>query len=80
MIQQKNNYYYDSFHDICTIYLKKANSIYSTEESKGIFIMYDEDTDEIIGAEILYYSNRLKVNLEKKLPIQLMEIVNNLAI
>lgn len=80
MIQQKSNYYYDSSNDICSIYLKKANHVYSEEESKGIFIIYDENTDEIIGAEILYYSNRLKVNLQNKLPKQVMDIVNNLKI
>ncbi len=80
MIPQKSNYYYDSSHDICSIYLKKANHVYSEEESKGIFIIYDEDTDEIIGAEILYYSNRLKANLQKKLPKQVMDIVDNLKI
>lgn len=80
MIQQKINYYYDSSQDICNIYLKKATHVYSEEESKGIFIIYDEDTDEIIGAEILYYSNRLKSNLKKNLPKQVMDIVDNLEI
>lgn len=68
-IQTINNidYYYDSFFDTLNIYLGKAESFYSEEEVRGVFFIKDEETDVLIGIEILDYIRRTDKEIIKNL-------------
>lgn len=72
-----NRYYYDSLHDTLTVYLDKSKDMYSEEIYKGIYIIYDEYSDNIIGAEILDFKYRNIEQLKNRLPIEVMNVVNN---
>lgn len=81
MIQPKENkYYYDPLYDTLTIYLNKETNFYSEEEFSGIYIMYSEENDTVIGAEILYFKSRNNKLLSKRLPKEIMNIVDNVYI
>lgn len=69
MMQQKGiDYIYDSANDCLNIYLATARRFYSDEEQRGIYKIYNEETDDLIGVEIMYYSVRNKAQLSKMLP------------
>lgn len=78
MIQpRENKYYYDPLYDTLTIYLDKETNFYAEEEFSGIYIMYSEKNDVVVGAEILYFKSRNSKLLSERLPKEIMSIVNN---
>jgi uncharacterized protein YuzE len=79
MILQKNNleYYYDKIYDTLNLYIGKANSFYSEEEYNGVFFIKDEETDKIIGYEVMDFSKRNLELLKNRINIDLSSIVIN---
>ena len=63
MRQRKVNYIYDPATDCLNVYLATANRFYSDEEQKGIYKIYNEEKDDLIGIEIMYYRLRNMVQL-----------------
>lgn len=68
MQQKKVNYIYDPATDCLNVYLATATHFYSDEEQKGIYKIYNEETDDLIGIEIMYYSVRNKEQLSTLFP------------
>ena len=68
MIQQINNinYYYDSSY----VYLGRAHKFYSSESNSGIYLIKEEDSDRLIGVEILDFSLQDIAILKKSIPIK----------
>lgn len=83
MIQQINNikYYYDSSYDSLNIYLGRALKFYSCESNSGIYLIKEENSDRLIGVEILDFSLQDVALLKKSIPIKFdyEKILNSLS-
>lgn len=66
--EKQYKYVYNPRFDSLNIYLGHAQSFYSDEEDYGIYKIYNEETDDLIGIEILYYSRRSDEVLNKVVP------------
>lgn len=69
LVQNKIEYYYDPTYDTLNIYLGKSYRFNSIENYPGIFFIYDEDTNNLIGLEILDFSHKSKIWLNNNIRI-----------
>lgn len=79
-MQQQNEirHHYNPNSDTLNLYIGRASSFYSDEAINGVFIIRDEDTDDVIGVEIMDFSRRNKDRLKQLVPIYFdYESVNN---
>lgn len=78
------NYFYSPTYDTLNLYIGKARSFSAEENDKGIYIIRDDDTDEIIGIEIIDFSKRNRSHiidkLPKTLPLEINSFIETLAI
>ncbi len=81
MIRQNNiHYYYDSIHDSLLVYWGQAKKVYYSGFSPGVYLIKEEDSDRLIGIEVLDLSSQNIAVLEKSIPteIDLKKILSDL--
>ena len=72
MIRQNNvRYYYDFIHDSLLVYWAQAQKVYYSGSSPGVYLVKEEDSDRLIGIEILDLSSQDRVMLEKSIPTKI---------
>lgn len=69
MTEKTYTYNYNAQTDSLMIYLGTAIRFYSEEPSTGIYTIHDEETEDLIGIEILYYSARHLGRLAQLFPM-----------
>ncbi|KLO24773.1 MULTISPECIES: DUF2283 domain-containing protein [unclassified Marinitoga] len=75
----KNKYGYSPKGDVVYIKLKDSKSKYGDMIDDNIVLFFDDDTDEIVGIEILSFKKTLeKGNLERKLKNYNLNIFDDL--
>ncbi|SHE46781.1 Protein of unknown function [Marinitoga hydrogenitolerans DSM 16785] len=75
----KNKYGYSPKGDVVYIKLKDSKSKYGDMIDDNIILFFDDDTDEIVGIEILSFKKTLeKGNLERKLKNYNLNIFDDL--
>lgn len=82
MMQAKNHkdrrYYYDNVYDDLTIKFNNAPNVYTDEVSNDIYIVKNEENDQIVAVQILYFKERNDSVLRKYLPEDIYHIVNDI--
>ncbi|MCD7778363.1 MAG: hypothetical protein LUH47_07660 [Clostridiales bacterium] len=81
MIQMSNNNYYsyyDPRFDDLTLILKRGVRSYSDEVYNDIYLVRAEEDDEVVGAQISYFSKRSDIVLKKYLPIYVYDVVSKI--
>lgn len=68
MTQKPYSFKYDAHTDSLIIYFGTAPRFYSEEPSAGIYTIHDEETEDLIGIEILDYSVRHPKRLAEQFP------------
>jgi hypothetical protein len=80
ILKNKIKYEYNIMYDILYLKIKGSNDSYGDENEIGIVINHDYNTDEIIGADIWDFKERIVNNEAIPLPfkVDLMEIYKEL--
>ena len=72
MIRQNNiHYYYDFVHDSLLVYWGQAQKVYYSGSSPGVYLVKEEDSDRLIGIEVLDLSSQNIAVLEKSIPTEI---------
>lgn len=73
-------YYYDSKYDDLTIVSKKSSKHYSEEIYNNIYIYLEEDTDKVVGVQIMYYKQRSPKVLMKYVPKEIYDLLEKISL